>query len=151
MRKYRIETKSGSFLGIIEGKRAFNKWFEDRQKYNTYTKKEDCILVPVKESKKACHVIYDSYDVYNEEDRQNEKENFMASGWAEEEITDDMITDALYDSNRAWFEDEFSLLAKHSEGGNLDLHVHRKTISWIRFTGVKQPQRTLHAIPGKPG
>lgn len=116
MKNYRVETKSGSFLGIIEGKRAFNKWFEDRQKFNTYVKKEDCILIPVKESKKACHVIYDSYDIYNEENMKAEKENFIENGFSEEEITQDMLFSALCDSNRFWFDDAHSILAECSEG-----------------------------------
>ena len=36
MQKYRVETKNGNFLGIIEGKRQFKKVKEYLHKYNKF-------------------------------------------------------------------------------------------------------------------
>ena len=143
MKKYRVETKSGCFLGIIEGKRAFNKWFEDRQKYNTYTKKEDCILVEVRESHKTEYTIFDSYDTYSEENRKSALENIMENMFQAEEdglmtVTDEYgkevrITREEYEKTISaedidnecsflesiWFEDELSELARVDEGYGL--------------------------------
>lgn len=141
MKKYRVETKNGCFLGIIEGKRAFNKWFEERQKYNTYTKKEDCVLVEVKESHATTYTVFDSYDTCSDENMKSAKENLIDNMfWDEDEdgcittidnygkevkltreeygnsISDDRLYEECYDMERMWFEDEQWELKNVSEG-----------------------------------
>ena len=141
MKKYRVETKNGCFLGVIEGKRTFNKWFEERQKYNTYTKKEDCVLVEVKESHVTTYTVFDSYDTCSEENMKHARENLVENMfWGEDEdgcitvtdnygkevkitreeysnsLSEDKVYEECYELERFWFEDEQSELKRVSEG-----------------------------------
>ena len=141
MKKYRIETKDGCFLGVIEGKRAFNKWFEERQKYNTYTKKEDCILIEVKESHVTTYTVFDSYDTCSEENMKEARESLVDNMfWDADEdgcitvtdnygkevkltreeynahLSDDSVYEECYDRERQWFDDEQYELKRVSEG-----------------------------------
>ena len=141
MKKYRVETKNGVFLGVIEGKRAFNKWFEDRQKYNTYTKKEDCVLVEVKESHVTTYTVFDSYDTCSKENMESAKENLIDNMfWDADEdgfitvtdnygkevkitreeygnsLSEDAIYDECYELERLWFDDVRYELKRVSEG-----------------------------------
>ena len=116
MQKYRVETKNGNFLGIIKGKRQFKKFKEDFHKYNKYVKDEDILLVKVKEIKKTEHIIFDNYDVCSEDDLKKCKELFLEDGYAEEDITEEMITNRCYDNYDVWFDDEREQLWNISEG-----------------------------------
>ena len=141
MKKYRVETKNGVFLGVIEGKRAFNKWFEDRQKYNTYTKKEDCVLVEVKESHAKTYTVFDNYDTCSEENMKSARENLIENMfWDADEdgfitvtdnygkevkltreeygnsLSEDDIYKECYDTEELWFSDTKWELKNVSEG-----------------------------------
>lgn len=141
MVKYRVETKNGAFLGIIEGKRAFKKFREDFHKYNKYVKDEDMVLVKVNESKKTEYTIYDSYDMTSDgnmkEARENLVENMFCNSDEDDTITvmdnygkkvkltreeysksltDEKIYDECYFINATWFDDEKAELKRVSEG-----------------------------------
>ena len=141
MKKYRVETKNGCFLGIIEGKRAFNKWFEERQKYNIYTKKEDCVLVEVKESHVTTYTVFDNYDTCSEENMKSARENLIENMFmdADEDgfitvtdnygkevkltreeygnsLSEDEIYQECYDTQNFWFDDVRGELKIVSEG-----------------------------------
>ena len=141
MVKYRVETKNGAFLGIIEGKKAFRKFREDFHKYNKYMKDEDMLLVKVKESKKTEYTIYDNCDVMSEENMKEARENlvenmFRDSGedgtitimdnYGEEvkltreeyskSLTDEKIYGECCFMNETWREDEKAELKHVSEG-----------------------------------
>jgi hypothetical protein len=129
MKKYRLEI-NGSFIGVIEGKRAFKKWLEDNGKYNSLWTKEDIKLVEVKESHKTEYTIFSNYDSYSEENRKEALENILENMFQPEEdglmtVTDNFgkevritreeyektITDEDIDNEcnfleRTWFEDE---------------------------------------------
>lgn len=160
MKKYRVETKNGVFLGVIEGKRAFNKWFEDRQKYNTYTKKEDCVLVEVKESHATTYTVFDNYDTCSEENMKDAKESLIDNMfWDADEdgfitvtdnygkevkitreeygnsLSEDDIYKECYDREELWFNDEQWEL-KHVSEGEVIAIGHLGTWQGI-FTGYK--------------
>ena len=146
MQKYRVETKKGKFLGIIEGKRQFKKFKEDLHKYNKYLKDEDILLVKVKEGKKTEYTIYDNYDVYSEENMKRARETlienmFFNADEADENdsdsitvtdnygkevkltreeysnfLTEEHIQEECNFLNSAWFDDEKLELASSSEG-----------------------------------
>ena len=141
MKKYRVETKDGVWLGTIEGKRAFNKWFEERQKYNTYTKKEDCVLVEVKESHATTYTVFDSYDSCSDENMKHARENLVENMfWDADEdgcitvtdnygkevkvtreeysnsLSEDKVLEECHDLERFWFEDVRDELKNVSEG-----------------------------------
>ena len=141
MKKYRVETKNGSFLGIIEGKRAFKAWYEDMQKYNSYVKKEDCILVEVKEKHKTEYTIFDSYDTCSDENMKSARENLVENMFMDadedgtvtvtdnygkevkltreeyaDSLSDDEIYNECYFNEETWFSDEQWELKHVSEG-----------------------------------
>lgn len=142
MKKYRLEI-NGSFIGVIEGKRAFKKWLEDNGKYNPLWTKENIKLVEVKESHKTEYTIFDSYDSYSEERRKDALENIMENMFIAEEdglmtVTDNYgkevrITCEEYEKTitredidnecnfleSTWFDDELSELARVDEGYGL--------------------------------
>lgn len=111
MQKYRVETKNGNFLGIIEDKRQFKKFKEDLHKYNKYVKDEDILLVKVTE-----HIIFDNYDVCSEDNLKECKELFLEDGYAEEDITEEEIINRCYDNSNFWFDNEREQLMAVSEG-----------------------------------
>ena len=141
MVKYRVETKNGAFLGIIEGKGAFRKFREDFHKYNKYVKDGDMVMVKVKESKKTGYTIYDDYDVTSDENMKEARENlvedmFRDSGedgtitvmdnYGEEvkltreeygkSLTDEKIYEECRFMNETWFKDAKAELKHVSEG-----------------------------------
>ena len=142
MKKYRLEI-NGSFIGVIEGKRAFKKWLEDNGKYNPLWTKENIKLVEVKESHKTEYTIYDSYDTYSEENRKSAKENIMENMFQAEEdglmtvtdnygkevritreeyektITEEDIDNECNFLESTWFDDERDNLDSVDEGGGL--------------------------------
>ena len=141
MVKYRVETKNGAFLGIIEGKRAFRKFREDFHKHNKYVKDEDMLLVKVKESKKTEYTIYDNYDVMSEENMKEARENLVENMFRDsdedgtitvmdnygeevkltrEEYGKSLADEKIYEEcrfmNETWREDEKAELKNVSEG-----------------------------------
>lgn len=63
------------------------------------------------------YVIYDNYDVCSEESMKEEKQFLIDDViYTEEEITEEMLMDRCYDSNRLWFDDEYEQLKDLSEG-----------------------------------
>ncbi len=142
MKKYRLEI-DGSFIGLIEGKRAFKKWLEDNGKYNPLWTKENIELVEVKESHKTEYIIYDSYDTYSKENKEGALESIIANCFTAEEdglmtVTDNYgkevrITREEYKKTiteediyrecdflqETYFNDELSELARVDEGYGL--------------------------------
>ena len=141
MKKYRIETKTGAFIGVIEGKRAFKGWLEEHGKYNQLWTKENLKLVEVKESHETEYTIFDSYDTYSEENMQEAKENIIDNAfWGADEdglltvtdeygkevrltreeyaghISEERISNECSEREAIWFEDEKRQLALCSEG-----------------------------------
>lgn len=112
MVKYRVETKNGSFLGILEGKRNLKNFLRCMT-----VKAEDCVLVKLKpESKAKTYTIYDNYDVYSEENMKDAKEQFLEADYSEEEIDEEMCQAVCNDNDSLWFDDELSELRRVSEG-----------------------------------
>ena len=64
------------------------------------------------------HIIYDNYDIYNDDAMKEQKEILMDSGFSEEEITDDMVYNALNDDNSFWFDSVIQDL-RHCSGGSV--------------------------------
>lgn len=161
MVKYRVETKKGDFLGIIEGKRAFKKFKEDFHKYNKYVNDEDMVLVKVKESKKTEYTIYDNYDVYSEENMESARENLVENMfWDSDEndsitvtdnygkevkltreeysssLTEEQIQEECNFLDSTWFDDEKLELASVSEGNVIAIAELGR---WNgRFSGYKE-------------
>lgn len=161
MVKYRVETKKGNFLGIIEGKRAFKKFKEDFHKYNKYVNDEDMVLVKVKESKKTEYTIYDNYDVYSEENMESARENLVENMfWDSDEndsitvtdnygkevkltreeysnsLTEEQIQEECNFLDSTWFDDEKLELASVSEGNVIAIADLGR---WNgRFSGYKE-------------
>ena len=142
MKKYRLEI-NGSFIGVIEGKRAFKKWLEDNGKYNPSWTKENIKLVEVKESHKTEYIIFDSYDTFSDENKKQAKENILENMFLAEEdglmtvtdnygkevrvtreeyaktITDEDVYNECNFLESTWFDDSQSELARVDEGSGL--------------------------------
>ena len=141
MKRYRIETKTGAFIGVIEGKRTFRKWLEENGKYNPLWTRENLKLVEVKESHKTEYSIFDSYDTCSDQNMKEAKENIIENAFfnadddgfltvtdeygkevrlTREEygnhISDQRIQNECYELESLWFEDEKYQLKMCSDG-----------------------------------
>ena len=81
-------------------------------------------------------VIYDNYDIYNDDAMKEQRQCFLDSGFIESEITDDMLYSALNDDNSFWFDSVLQDLSHCSDGGVIAIaNIGR----WNgRFSGYKE-------------
>lgn len=146
MKKYRIETKGGAFCGVIEGKRAFKGWLEDRRKTNPACewKEENYVLKEVKQTHKTEYTLFDSYDTCSKENMKEAEDSLIENMfWDADEnglvtvtdnygkevkisreeyaktITEQKIYDECYFMEQTWFEDSRAELKRVDEGYGL--------------------------------
>ena len=65
------------------------------------------------------HIIFDNYDIYNDDAMKEQKEILMDSGYTEDEVTDDMIYNALNDDNSFWFDSVIQELRNIGNGNTI--------------------------------